>query len=86
MSYDDIYRALFAHEWSRAPYFFTERLVWLPFPLMATGLAVRITGEVFWTALAVDVVASAVAIWFVYRLAGGASGLWPRGSRPPCSG
>jgi hypothetical protein len=68
LSYDDIYRALFAHEWARAPYFFTERLVWLPFPLMATGLAVRVTGEVFWTALAVDLAASAVAIWFVYRL------------------
>jgi hypothetical protein len=69
LSYDDIYRALFAHDWARAPYFFTERLVWLPFPLMLTGLVIRVTGEVFWTALAVDLGASVVAIWFVYRLA-----------------
>ncbi len=68
LSYDDIYRALFAYGWAREPYFFTERLVWLPFPLMVTGLVVRLTGEAFWSGLAVDVVASAVAIWYVHRL------------------
>lgn len=68
LSYDDIYRALFAHQWAQSPYFFTERLVWLPFPLMLTGAAIRVTGEVFWTALAVDVAASAVAVVSVARL------------------
>lgn len=69
LSYDDIYRALFAHQWAQSPYFFTERLVWLPFPLILTGAAIRVTREVFWTALAVDVVASAVAVVYVARLA-----------------
>jgi hypothetical protein len=68
LSYDDVYRALFAHQWAQSPYFFTERLVWLPFPLMLTGAAVRVTGEVFWTALAVDVAASAIAVVYVARL------------------
>lgn len=68
LSYDDVYRALFAHQWAQAPYFFTERLVWLPFPLMLTGALIRVTGEVFWTALAVDLGASAVAIVYVARL------------------
>jgi hypothetical protein len=68
LSYDDIYRTLFAHDWARRPYFFTERLVWLPVPLMATGLAIRLTGEAFWTALGVDLAASGIAIWYVHRL------------------
>ena len=68
LSYDDIFRTLFAYEWSRHPYFFTERLVWLPFPLMATGVAIRLTGEAFWTALAVDLVSVGVAVWYVHRL------------------
>jgi hypothetical protein len=68
LSHDDIYRVLFAHDWAREPYFFTERLVWLPFPLMVMGLVIRLTGEAFWSGLAVDVVASAVAIWYVHRL------------------
>lgn len=68
LSYDDIFRTRFAHDWSRQPFFFTERLVWLPFPLMVTGLAMRLTAEAFWTALAVDLAATAVAIWYVHRL------------------
>jgi hypothetical protein len=68
LSYDDIFRTLFAYQWSRHPYFFTERLVWLPFPLIATGLAIRLTGEAFWTALAVDLISIVVAIWYVHRL------------------
>ena len=68
LSHDDIYRTLFAYGWAREPYFFTERLVWLPFPLMVMGLAIRLTGEAFWSGLAVDVVASAIAIWYVFRL------------------
>ena len=67
LSYDDIYRALFAYGWAREPYFFTERLVWLPFPLMVTGLVVWLTGEAFWSGLVVDLAASAIAIWYVYR-------------------
>jgi hypothetical protein len=67
LSYDDIYRTLFAHAWAREPYFFTERLVWLPFPLIVGGLAMRITGEAFWTSMAVDLVACAVAIAALYR-------------------
>jgi hypothetical protein len=68
LSHDDIYRTQFAHGWASAPYFFTERLVWLPFPLMVMGLVMRVTREAFWSGLAVDVVASAIAIWYVYRL------------------
>jgi dolichyl-phosphate-mannose-protein mannosyltransferase/uncharacterized protein DUF1295 len=68
LSYDDIFRTLFAYEWSRHPYFFTERLVWLPFPLIATGVVIRLTGEAFWTALAVDLASVAVAILYVHRL------------------
>lgn len=68
LSYDDIFRTLFAYEWSRHPYFFTERLVWLPFPLIATGVVIRLTGEAFWTALAVDLASAVVAILYVHRL------------------
>ncbi len=68
LSYDDIFRTLFAYEWSRHPYFFTERLVWLPFPVIATGVVIRLTGEAFWTALAVDLGSVIVAIWYVHRL------------------
>jgi hypothetical protein len=67
LSYDDVYRALFAHAWAKAPYFFTERLVWLPFPLIVSGLAMRVTGEAFWTAMAVDLGACALAIAALYR-------------------
>lgn len=69
LSLDDVFRTLFAHEWSRQPFFFTERLVWLPLPLIVTGLAIMVTGEAFWTALAVDLAASAIAITYVYLLA-----------------
>ncbi len=68
LSLDDIFRTVFAHEWAVAPYLFTERLVWLPFPLIVTGVAMRLTGEAFWTALAVNVAASAVAIACIHRL------------------
>lgn len=68
LSYDDIYRTLFAHDWSRRPFFFTERLVWLPFPLMVTGLAILLTGEAFYTALVVNLIATVVALCYVHRL------------------
>jgi hypothetical protein len=69
LSYDDIYRTLFAREWAVRPYLFTERLVWLPFPLALAGVAIRLTREAFWTALAVDLAATGVAVWFVHELA-----------------
>src|SRR5262245_5355161 len=67
LSYDDIYRALFAHEWARRPFFFTYLLQWLPFPLIATGVVVRLTGEVFWTSLGVDVGAAIVCLCYLHR-------------------
>ena len=69
LSYDDIFRTRFAHDWAVSPYFFTERLVWLPLPLIATGLAMRVTGEALGTALAVNLLATALAIGFVHRVA-----------------
>jgi hypothetical protein len=69
LTIDDITRTTHAYLWSRQPFLFTHNLVWLPLPMAITGIIIRLTGEIFYSGVIVNVIAMAIAIVYVYRLA-----------------
>src|SRR5262245_32792686 len=65
-SLDDVYRGCWGFFWRQRPFFFTPDLVWLPFPMYVTGVASRLTGEIFYASLIVNVIATAVGMVYAY--------------------